>query len=87
MPPRMLASADAAEEYHDLMRDLHREYRDAMRDHHEAFRSLYAPWSQGFHDWAEARHFAMQMDQLDREEYFYALRSNYLNEPWGAFIY
>ncbi len=86
-PPWMFVHDQRMDVYRDRMREAHRHYRDAMRFHHDVYRSLYMPWSQSFHDWAEARHYALQMEQLDREELWDDMRFGQVYGPAGLFRY
>jgi len=86
-PPWMIVHDEMMDTYRDRMREAHRQYRDASRLQHDAYRSLYMPWSQAFHDSAEARFFALQMEQLDREEVFDNMRFGQVYGPVGLFRY
>jgi len=68
MPPGMLAHEEAMERYRDAIRELYRQQRDYNRMYREARISYMSPWSKPFHDLAEDRHYAMQMEQLDWQE-------------------
>ena len=86
-PPWMIVHDDMRKLYRDRMREAHRQYRDASRLHHDAYRRLYMPWSQVFHDWAEARRYALQMEQLDRKEMLDNIRFGRVYAPVGPFRY
>jgi len=77
-PPGMIVRSEMMDNYRDRTRESHRQHRDAARLYHEAYQRIYTPWSGAFHDRAEARHYAFQMDQLDREEFLDNLRFNRL---------
>ncbi len=84
-PPWMIAQDEMMDAYRDSMREAYRQYRDASGLHHRAYRSLYMPWSRAFHDWAETRQYALQMDQRDREEVFDSIRFGQVYGPAGPF--
>ena len=86
-PPWMTARDEALDDLRDRMREFHRQNRDLMAVQHDTYRRLYSPWSQAFHDWAKARHFAQQMEQLDREELLDELRFGHVYAPWGPVGY
>jgi hypothetical protein len=63
--------------YSDQMRDMYRAHRDAMKFHHDLRRSYFMPWSRPFTEAAEARRFALAMENLDRQELMDELRYAY----------
>ncbi|MGD8932153.1 MAG: hypothetical protein PVI52_06245 [Chromatiales bacterium] len=71
--------------YSDQMRDIYRAQRDANKFYHDQFRMNFMPWSQAFHDRAEARRFAIAMDNLDRQEIMDEIRFTELPLLGGLF--
>lgn len=80
--PWMDLERDQWRAYSDQMRDIHRAHRDAVKFQTDLHRNVFNPWSRGFHEDAEARHFAMQMDNLDRQELMDNWRFAYEPLPW-----
>ena len=68
MPPWLIARDGVMDRYRDVIREVHRQQRDYAQLHRDARMAYMSPWSKPFHDWAEARHYATQMEQLDWEE-------------------
>ncbi len=68
LPPGLLAHTEAMDRYRDAVRELYRQQRDYNKMYRDARMSYMNPWSKPFHDLAEERHYAMQMDQLDWQE-------------------
>lgn len=68
--------------YRDSVRQAQRHHRDTLRLYRDTYADAVAPWTRQWRDWNETRHFLMQMDQLDREEYLDQLRFGYAYLPW-----
>jgi thiosulfate/3-mercaptopyruvate sulfurtransferase len=73
-PAWIVARDQMVESYWETVRAIHRKHRDALRYSQDLMRDAYAPWSNAHRDWSELRHFQSQMDQLDRQELYEALR-------------
>jgi hypothetical protein len=82
--PGMAAYRDLMDDYGRAIRALHRQQRDAMKALHDSRRRIFSPYSAALQDWSEARNYAVQMAQLDRQEAF----ENFVEtHPFGAFGY
>ena len=68
LPPGMLGHDPMMDRYREVIREAQRQQRDYARLNRDAWMSLLAPWSKPHRDWAEARHYAIQMEQLNWEE-------------------
>ena len=81
--PWMDHERDVWQAYSDQRRDMYRAYRDAVKFNHDQFRGYFMPWNQAFTKAAEARCFALAMDNLERQEAMDEFRYSY--EPlFGA---
>jgi len=81
-PAWLTAREEMLDGYQDSRRAAHRQYRDSTKLYRDAMRDAYAPWSRPRHEWAEIRHFVSQMEQLDRQEHYDALRLTRAYAPW-----
>jgi len=68
LPPGMLAHDRVRDQYRDAIRQVYRQQRDYNRMHRDAWMNVMAPWSKPHRDWAEARSYAIQMEQLNWDE-------------------
>jgi thiosulfate/3-mercaptopyruvate sulfurtransferase len=79
--PAWIAEREAMfDGYRESMQQAHRHFRDTTRLYRDAYSDAVAPWARPQREWAEMRHFLMQMEQLDREESLERYR--YAHLPW-----
>jgi thiosulfate/3-mercaptopyruvate sulfurtransferase len=74
LPIGLAAYDDAVERYRDGLRQMHRQRRDYDRWRHDSWMDALCPWSKPQREWTRQRSYLMQLEQLDRQEWWDAHR-------------